>query len=136
MSLSDVVLVLSHYIPDLFIRLQLPAQPTPLDQGQSIEDKLQCTSQRAAEIMIHAETQLFIYILLIAKLIDDGDFGNAKEFGDFIYLRLKNVGIRTLDHLVAKAFFLIALAYERKNLLPQVRSLMFDAYKTCCLRHD
>jgi hypothetical protein len=36
------------------------------------------------------------------KLIDDGDLKNAKEFGDFIYMRLKNVSLRTLDHLAAQ----------------------------------
>jgi len=69
-------------------------------------------------------------------LLDDGDFGNAKEFADFIFLRLKDVGLRTLDHLVAKAMYLIALAYEKKNLLPAVRTMMFEAYKSACLRHD
>lgn len=52
------------------------------------------------------------------KLIDDGDFKNAKEFGDFVYARLKNVGLRTLDHLIAKALYLVAIAYEKKGLLP------------------
>lgn len=47
------------------------------------------------------------------KLIDDGDYKNAKEFGDFVYLRLKNVSLRTLDHLGAKALYLIAVSYER-----------------------
>jgi 26S proteasome regulatory subunit N3 len=86
--------------------------------------------------MVHAETQLFIYILLIAKLIDDGDLDNAKQFGEFIYLRLKDVGLRTLDHLVAKAMFLVALSFEKKGQLSEVRSLMFDAYKSAVLRHD
>lgn len=49
--------------------------------------------------MTFAETQLFLYNLLLMKLIDDGDLKNAKEFGDFIYTRLKNVSVRTLDHL-------------------------------------
>jgi hypothetical protein len=70
------------------------------------------------------------------KLIDDGDINNAKEFGDFIYKRLKNVGLRTLDHLIAKALYLISLAYEKKGLLAEVRPVMFEAYKSACLRHD
>jgi len=47
------------------------------------------------------------------KLIDDGDLKNAKEFGDFIVARLKNVSRRTLDHLGAKATYFIAVAYEK-----------------------
>lgn len=70
------------------------------------------------------------------KLVDDGDYKSAKEFSDFVFLRLKNVGLRTLDHLIAKALYLIAVVYERNGLLPEVRVKMFDAYKEACLRHD
>ena len=59
------------------------------------------------------ETQLFLYDLLIMKLIDDGDYKNAKDFGDFIHLRIKDVNQRTLDHLTAKAMYMISVAYEK-----------------------
>jgi hypothetical protein len=49
------------------------------------------------------------------KLVDDGDIQHAKEFADFVYLRLKNVGLRTLDTLIAKALYLIAVVYERNG---------------------
>ncbi len=74
-TLSDVVLILSHYIPDLYKRLQLPCQPTPITEA--IELKLHCTTIRANEIMEFAETQLFLYNLLLMKLIDDGDYKNV-----------------------------------------------------------
>jgi len=77
-----------------------------------------------------------MYDLLLMKLIDDGDYKNAKEFGDFVFARLKNVNLRTLDHLGAKAMYFIAVANEKMGQLPQVRSLMFDSYKTACLRKD
>jgi len=77
-----------------------------------------------------------LYDLLLMKLIDDGDYKNAKEFGDFIMARLKNVNLRTLDHLGAKAMYFIAIAYEKQNLLPQIRPLMFESFKTACLRKD
>lgn len=38
LALSDAVLILSHYIPDLYRRLQLPCQPTPITE--SAETKL------------------------------------------------------------------------------------------------
>jgi len=69
---------MSHYLPDLSRRLELPCKPTPLDAGQTPEQKLHCTTQRASEISVHAETQLFLYNLLLAKLLDDGDKSNAK----------------------------------------------------------
>jgi hypothetical protein len=52
------------------------------------------------------------------KLIDDGDYKSAKEFGDFAFARLKNVNLRTLDHLGAKSMYFIAVANEKLGLLP------------------
>ena len=68
--------------------------------------------------------------------MDDGDNKNALEFGDFVYERLREVGLRTLDHLIAKAMYLIGLAYEKNHMMAAVRSKMFEAYKSACLRHD
>lgn len=86
--------------------------------------------------MQYAETQLFLYNILLMKLIDDGDLKNAKEFGDFIYMRLKNVSLRTLDHLAAKSLYLYSVVYEKQKLLDKIRPIMFEAYKTACLRQD
>jgi len=83
--------------------------------------------------MKHPETQLFMYVLLIMKLIDDGDLNNAKEFGDFMMMRCRGVNKRTMDHLAAKAIYFIAVAYEKKKMLVQIRPAMFEAYKDCCL---
>ena len=41
-ELPDTVLALSFYLPDLFMRLQLPTQPTPLAAGAKLEDVLHC----------------------------------------------------------------------------------------------
>lgn len=133
-ALSDVVLILSHYLPDLFKRLQLPVHPTPF--AEDAETKLHCSSVRASEIMLYPETQLFLYDLLLMKLVDDGDLKNAKEFGDFIYMRLKNVNLRTLDNMAAKAMYMIAVVYEKQGKLYEIRPFMFEVYKTCCLKHD
>lgn len=74
--LSDVVLILSHYLPDLFKRLQLPTHPTPITE--EVETKLHCTRVRVNEIMQYPETQLFLYDLLLMKLVDDGDLKNVR----------------------------------------------------------
>ena len=54
-DLPDAVLALSFYLPDLFMRLMLPTQPTPVKEGTTVEDMLHCTQSRVDEIMIHAE---------------------------------------------------------------------------------
>jgi hypothetical protein len=48
-----------------------------LNKGENAEEKLHCTNKRAEEIMQHAECQLFVYVLLLMKLIDDGDIKNV-----------------------------------------------------------
>ena len=73
------MLVISHYLPDLHQRLALPCQATPLNNGETAEDKLHCTSKRVEEIMKHAECQLFCYVLLLMKLLDDGDVKNVSQ---------------------------------------------------------
>lgn len=117
-ELPDVVLALSFYMPDLFMRIQLPTQPTNVAKDMKIEEMLHCTTSRSEEMMSHPECQLFMYDLLLMKLIDDGDYKNAKEFGDFVFARLKNVNLRTLDHLGAKAMYFIAVANEKMGQLP------------------
>lgn len=78
-TLPDAVLVLKHYLLDLFDRLQLPCQPTALEAGTTMEEKLHCTNDRVTEIMSHPEAQLLVYVLLIMKLIDDGDLKNVSQ---------------------------------------------------------
>jgi len=51
------------------------------------------------------------------KLIDDGDFKHAKEFGDFVFERLRGVNRRTLDHLIAKSFYFMSVSYEKLDML-------------------
>jgi len=51
------------------------------------------------------------------KLIDDGDLKNAKEFGDFIFQRLKGANKKTLDHFGAKAVYFASVAYEKLGIL-------------------
>jgi len=86
--------------------------------------------------MKHAECQLFCYVLLLMKLLDDGDLKNAKNFGDFIFLRLNNVSMRTLDHMAAKAIYFTSIAYEKIGQLPSIRPALFSYYKSACLNHD
>ena len=112
-SLSETVLVISYFLPDLYMRLQLPQDPIDPPEGVDLETSLHTTQERQEELAKPAEVQLFLYNVLLMKLIDDGDYKNAKEFGDFVYARLKNVNLRTLDHLGAKAMYFIAVANEK-----------------------
>ena len=45
----------------------------------TVEDKLHCTAARAAEISQVAECQIFLYVILLMKLIDDGDLRNVSK---------------------------------------------------------
>jgi len=79
----------------------------------TVEDKLHCTAARAAEISQVAECQIFLYVILLMKLIDDGDLRNAKEFGDFVLARIRGVNQRTIDSFAAKAIYFVSIAYEK-----------------------
>lgn len=60
----------------------------------------------------------------------------AKEFSDFIFLRLNLVNRRTIDPLAAKAVYFMAVAYEKLDCLPAIRPQVFEAYKSSCLHLD
>lgn len=62
----------------MFTRVGFPAQPTPLGADENMETKLHCTVARTAEIAKLPECQMFIYVLVLIKLIDDGDFKNVR----------------------------------------------------------
>jgi hypothetical protein len=81
-GLADALLALKFYLPDLSDRLKLAAQPTPVMSGlgASVEDIMHCTQARSEAIMKIPETQLFIYILVQMKLIDNGDFKTVRQF--------------------------------------------------------
>jgi 26S proteasome regulatory subunit N3 len=89
--------------------------------GSAIDEHLHCKQDRAEAIMRVPEPQLFLYILLQTKLIDDGDLKTAKEFSDFIFLRLNLVNRRTIDPLAAKAVYFMAVAYEKLDCLSAIR---------------
>ena len=72
-SLCDVLLVLKFYLPELHTRLSLSAQPSDVPTGSTIDEHLHCKQERAEALMRVPETQLFLYVLLQMKLIDDGD---------------------------------------------------------------
>lgn len=78
-NLSDALLVLKFYLPDLFNRLSLAAQPTQLEDGVTVEDHLHCTQARSEAMMRIPEPQLLVYVLVQMKLIDDGDFKNVRK---------------------------------------------------------
>ena len=73
------MLVLKFYLEDLYTRLKLPTAATELKENEKAEEKLHCTNERAAEIMKNPECQLYIYVLLLMKLIDDGDLNNVSH---------------------------------------------------------
>ncbi len=51
-------------------------------------------------------------------------------------MRLKNVNLRTLDHLAAKAMYMIAVVYEKQGKLAEIRPFMFEVYRNCSLKQD
>jgi hypothetical protein len=50
-ELPDAVLALSFYMPDLFMRIQLPTQPTNVPNDMKLEEMLHCTTSRSEDMM-------------------------------------------------------------------------------------
>ena len=50
--------------------------------------------------------------------------------------RTRGVNMRTLDSFTAKAIYFISIAYEKQNILTQLRPLIFEAYKDFCLNQN
>ena len=71
--------MLKFYLGDLYDRLKLPVTPTELKEGVSVEATLHTSAERAAEMVAYAETQAFLYVLLLMKLIDHGDLKNVSK---------------------------------------------------------
>ena len=44
--------------------------------------------------------------------------------------------MRTIDSFAAKAIYFISVAYEKSYKLTEIRPLMFEAYKDCCLHQN
>jgi hypothetical protein len=53
----------------------------------------------------------------------------AKNFGDFVFLRLNNVRVKTLDTMAAKALYFTSIAYEKCGQLPSLRPAVFSYHK-------
>lgn len=72
------------------------------------------------------------------KLIDDGDYKNARDFSDFVYCRIGNSNSRLMDNIIAKAYYFMSIAYEKNGQHTSLdyRPKMFHAYKECCLHHN
>lgn len=51
-------------------------------------------------------------------------------------MRIRGVNQRTMDSFNAKAIYFISVAYEKLGILTQIRPMMFEAYKDCCLHQN
>ena len=51
-------------------------------------------------------------------------------------LRCRGVNKRTMDQITAKAIYFIAVTYEKKKMLVDLRVPMFEAYKDFCLHSN
>ena len=86
--------------------------------------------------MTGIEGKVFLYNLLSMKLIDERNVELAVRFSDFVYGQIKDVNLRTLDHLNAKAYYFMGLAYEKAGKLGTLRELLFEGYRSACIRLD
>lgn len=82
------------------------------------------------------EFEVFGALLVLVCLLDRKDDVTALELAGLLIPWLKTFNRRTLDTFNARAYFYLALVYERQGKLTELRSEFLAGYRTACLRHE
>ncbi|PIO56659.1 hypothetical protein TELCIR_21941, partial [Teladorsagia circumcincta] len=67
-----------------------------------------------------AESELYIHLLVLLHLVDGNKLDDAKKCAEMLIARADSIDKRSLDPMVAKAIFYLALIYERQHKLHEL----------------
>eukprot|EP01083_Nonionella_stella_P067448 178428_1 len=85
---------------------------------------------------VSVETECYIHLVVLVFLSDlkleDESIACARN----LLGRISGANTRTLDMINSRTYFYFSLSYARTDRLAEIRSILIDAYRTCCLRHD
>ncbi|CAJ0939761.1 unnamed protein product, partial [Mesorhabditis belari] len=81
-----------------------------------------------------SETDLYIYLLTMLHLFDVNDLANSEEAAKHLIQRFDQLDKRTLDPIVAKAYFYLALIAEKNGRLDAERDFLNARLRTATLR--
>ncbi|KJH52501.1 proteasome regulatory subunit [Dictyocaulus viviparus] len=83
-----------------------------------------------------AESELYIHLLVLLHLVDMKKFDDAKKCAEMLISRADSIDKRSLDPIVAKAIFYMALVYERQHKLHELGCFFNSRLRTATLRHQ
>ncbi|VDP23856.1 unnamed protein product [Heligmosomoides polygyrus] len=82
------------------------------------------------------ESELYIHLLVLLHLVDANKLDDAKKCAELLISRADTIDKRTLDPMVAKAIFYLALVYERQHKLHELGCFLNSRLRTATLRHQ
>eukprot|EP00002_Diphylleia_rotans_P009605 TRINITY_DN1999_c1_g1_i1.p1 TRINITY_DN1999_c1_g1~~TRINITY_DN1999_c1_g1_i1.p1 ORF type:complete len:519 (+),score=137.55 TRINITY_DN1999_c1_g1_i1:86-1642(+) len=82
------------------------------------------------------EVEAYTNLLVVAYLIDQKKYNEAKESASGLVAFISTQSRRTMDELAAKAYFFYSRTHELTNTLQDIRSELVAAFRTASLRHD
>uniref|UniRef100_A0A0N4WEL3 PCI domain-containing protein n=1 Tax=Haemonchus placei TaxID=6290 RepID=A0A0N4WEL3_HAEPC len=83
-----------------------------------------------------AESELYIHLLVLLYLVDGNRLDDAKKCAEMLIARADALDKRSLDPMVAKAIFYLALIYERQHKLHELGCFLNSRLRTATLRHQ
>ncbi|WKX99978.1 hypothetical protein Q1695_014672 [Nippostrongylus brasiliensis] len=81
------------------------------------------------------ESELYIHLLVLLHLVDANKLDDAKKCAEMLISRADSIDKRSLDPMVAKAIFYLALVYERQKKLHELGCFLNSRLRTATLRH-
>ncbi|KAL6727592.1 hypothetical protein Aduo_009456 [Ancylostoma duodenale] len=82
------------------------------------------------------ESELYIHLLVLLYLVDQNKLDDAKKCAEMLISRADSVDKRSLDPLVAKGIFYLALIYERQHKLHELGCFLNSRLRTATLRRQ
>ncbi|KHJ84541.1 ribosomal protein L32 [Oesophagostomum dentatum] len=82
------------------------------------------------------ESELYIHLLVLLYLLDQNRLDDAKKCAEMLISRADSIDKRSLDPLVAKGIFYLALIYERQHKLHELGCFLNSRLRTATLRRQ
>ncbi|KAK6741048.1 hypothetical protein RB195_009105 [Necator americanus] len=82
------------------------------------------------------ESELYVHLLVLLYLVDQNKLDDAKKCAEMLISRADSLDKRSLDPIVAKGIFYLALIYERQHKLHELGCFLNSRLRTATLRRQ
>ncbi|VDM69690.1 unnamed protein product, partial [Strongylus vulgaris] len=108
--------------------------PTPAPGTSSVKYLSPRPARKSATAS--AEAELYVHLLVLLYLVDQNKLDDAKKCAEMLIVRADALDKRSLDPLVAKGIFYLALIYERQHKLHELGCFLNSRLRTATLRRQ